>query len=53
MRGLPSPPLIEALLGVIDRAIQLTGADFGNIQMLDDEGRLRIVAQRPFPARWL
>ncbi len=42
------------LLGeVLDTAIALTEADFGNIQMLDPAGHLRIVAQRGFPDWWI
>ena len=48
-----SPQLSAALTGIIDTAIELTRADFGTIQLLDAEGRLRIVAQRHFPAWWL
>jgi PAS domain S-box-containing protein len=48
-----SSRLVEVLTEVIDTAIELTGADFGNIQLLDDEGSLRMVAQRHFPDWWL
>jgi PAS domain S-box-containing protein len=48
-----SPRLAETLGEVIDAVIALAGADFGNIQLLDNEGRLRIVAQRNFPDWWL
>lgn len=48
-----SPKLAETLGEVIDAVIALAGADFGNIQLLDNEGRLRIVAQRNFPDWWL
>jgi len=53
MQAWVSPKLLEALGEVIDTAIALASADFGNIQLLDTEGRLRIVAQRNFPAWWL
>lgn len=38
---------------VIDAAITLAAADFGTVQLRDDTGRLRIVAQRNFPDWWL
>jgi PAS domain-containing protein len=48
-----TPHLVQSLSEVIDSALELTGADFGDIQLLDAKGRLRIVAQRHFPAWWL
>jgi two-component system CheB/CheR fusion protein len=46
---------LESVLGeIVDAAIALSGADFGNIQLLNPEtGDLRIVAYRGFPAWWL
>ena len=46
---------LERVLGeIVDAAIAISGADFGNIQLLDPESSaLRIVAQRGFPAWWL
>lgn len=39
---------------MVDAAIAITGADFGNIQLLDAvSGSLNIVAQRNFPDWWL
>ncbi|MFM8409303.1 MAG: PAS domain-containing protein [Alphaproteobacteria bacterium] len=38
---------------VLDAAITLAGADFGNIQLLDAEGRLKIAVQRGFPEWWI
>lgn len=48
-----TPNLAESLAGVIDVAIALAGADFGNIQLRDSAGKLRIVAQRNYPDCWL
>ena len=46
--------LSELLTDIVDAAIGITSADFGNIQMLDPKtGRLRIVAQRNLPDWWL
>ncbi|MEW6703604.1 MAG: response regulator [Pseudomonadota bacterium] len=43
-----------ALEEVVDTAIAITGADFGNVQLIDPAtGHLRIVAQRGFPQWWL
>ncbi len=46
---------LEALLEeILDAAIEVTRADFGNVQMLDGaSGALRIVAQRGFPQEFL
>jgi len=42
------------LLEVLDDAIAITHADFGNIQLVDAQtGDLRIVVQRGFPQWWL
>jgi PAS domain S-box-containing protein len=44
----------ECLERILDVAIALTGADKGNMQLLDEEsGTLRIAAQRGFGARFL
>ena len=46
--------LKSALTAVVDAAIAITGADFGNIQLLDPaSGDLKIAAQRGFPKWWL
>jgi PAS domain S-box-containing protein len=42
------------LLGIVDAAIAVTGADMGNIQLLDREsGALKIAAHRGFGAQFL
>lgn len=49
-----SDAVAGALTGVVDKAIALTDADFGNIQILDARSfGLTIVAQRGFPDWWL
>ena len=48
-----SPSLVEALTGIVDAAMELSAADFGNIQLLGDDGRLHVVAHRKFPDWWL
>lgn len=53
MRSWISPKQVEMLGEIIEAAIAMAGADFGNMQVLDSEGRLRIVAQRNFPEWWL
>lgn len=45
--------LPEVLGGIIETAMALTGADFGNIQRLGSDGRLIIVAHRGFPDWWV
>jgi PAS domain S-box-containing protein len=46
--------LTPVLTEIVDAAIAISGADFGNIQMLDpNSSELRIVAQRGFPQWWL
>lgn len=45
--------LAAVLSGIVDTAIALTEADFGNIQLLYPDGHLRIVAHRGFPDWWL
>ncbi|HLK50702.1 MAG TPA: PAS domain S-box protein [Bryobacteraceae bacterium] len=45
---------IPELLGeILDAGIEITAADMGNIQLLDDAGRLGIVAHRGFEAPFL
>ena len=42
------------LTEIVDAAIAITGADFGNIQLLDaPSSRLRIAAHRGFPKWWI
>src|SRR5262245_53564242 len=44
----------KILCEIVDVAIDLTGADFGNIQLIDPiSSALKIVAQRRFPQWWL
>ena len=43
----------ELLNEILDAVIAITGADMGNIQLVDDEGSLRIAAQRGFNAPFL
>jgi PAS domain S-box-containing protein len=44
----------QILLDIIDTAIAITEADFGNVQLLDPAtGDLKIVAYRGFPQDWL
>lgn len=46
--------LEPVLTEIVDAAIALSGADFGNIQLIDpSSGDLRIMAQRGFPGWWL
>ncbi len=46
--------LTPVLTEIVDAAIAISGADFGNIQLLDAQSsQLRIVAQRGFPQWWL
>jgi signal transduction histidine kinase/CheY-like chemotaxis protein len=46
---------LEQVLGeIVDAAIAISGADFGNVQILEPEsGDLRIAAHRGFPAWWV
>ena len=46
---------LEKILGeIVDVAIDLTGADFGTIQLIDPiSSALRIVAERGFPQWWI
>ncbi|HXW99280.1 MAG TPA: PAS domain S-box protein, partial [Methanomicrobiales archaeon] len=42
------------LTEIVDAAIAISGADFGNIQLLDPAtGTLRVMAHRGFPSWWL
>lgn len=46
--------LDSVLLEIVDTAIEIAGADFGNIQLVDAlSGDLYIAAQRGFPQWWL
>jgi PAS domain S-box-containing protein len=46
--------LQDILLDIVDTAIEIAGADFGNVQLIDPETQdLKIVAQRGFPDYWL
>lgn len=45
--------LKNLLAGVIETAIALADADFGSIQLLDADGRLKIVVQYGFPDWWI
>ena len=44
---------IEVLTKIVETAIAISDADFGNIQLLDDNSSLNIVAQSGFPKWWL
>jgi len=46
---------LEAVLGeIVDAAIAIAGADFGNVQLIDSaSGRLQIAAHRGFEKWWL
>src|SRR5664280_362769 len=44
----------QVLLKIVETAISITDADFGNIQVLDqDTSQLNIMAQKGFPKWWL
>jgi two-component system cell cycle sensor histidine kinase/response regulator CckA len=43
----------ELLEEILDAGIEITGADMGNIQLLDSDGALRIEAHRGFDGRFL
>ncbi|MCP5522968.1 MAG: PAS domain S-box protein [Verrucomicrobiales bacterium] len=46
--------LPTVLTEIVDAAIAISGADFGNLQLLDPvSGDLKIEAQRGFPSAWL
>ena len=54
MLSLHEADLAPILGEIVDVAISVSGADFGNIQLLDKESSvLRIVGQRGFPQWWL
>lgn len=54
MIHLLSPALQRILQEIVDSAMEIGGADFGNIQLLDlPTSDLIIVAQRGFPKFWL
>ena len=54
MRPGDDPGLITLLEQVLDSAIELQGADFGNVQLYEPEsGSLRIVAHRGVRAEFL
>jgi PAS domain S-box-containing protein len=54
MLSLHEADLAPILGEIVDVAISVSGADFGNIQLLDKEPSvLRIVGQRGFPQWWL
>lgn len=46
-------PLRDTLLGILDAAVLLAGSDFGNVQVVDADNRLRIAVQRAFPDWWV
>jgi len=46
-------PLPDALREVLETAVEFAGADFGNIQVLDPEGHLRILVHQGFPDEWV
>jgi PAS domain S-box-containing protein len=54
-RFLAEGSAIEPVLGeIVDAAMAIAGADFGNIQLLDSAtSKLEIVAQRGFPDWWV
>lgn len=44
----------HVLMEIVDSAVDITGADFGNIQLLDPEShQLKIMAHQGFPKWWL
>jgi PAS domain S-box-containing protein len=53
--ALPCLPDLKPMLGeIVDAAIDISGSDFGDIQLLDPESSaLRIVAHRGFPQGWV
>jgi len=52
-RLIQSGGIPELLSEILDTGLKITAADMGSVQLLDDAGRLRIVAQRGFGARFL
>ncbi len=51
--SIPSAPDHEVMQGLLEEAIEITEADMGNVQIVDDSGSLRIAAQRGFEAPFL
>lgn len=49
----PREELAEVLGEIVDAAIEMAGADFGNIQIIDASGTLKIAVQRNFPDWWV
>ncbi len=45
--------MLIRLSDILESAIALSGADFGNIQLLGSDGCLKIVAERGFSNNWL
>jgi len=45
--------LPKLLNGVLDAAVTFSGADFGNIQLFDSNGHLKVVAHRGLPDWWI
>jgi len=52
-RLIQSGGIPELLAEILDAGIEITAADMGNIQLLDDAGRLGIVAHRGFDSPFL
>jgi PAS domain S-box-containing protein len=52
-RLIQSGGIPELLSEILDTGLKITAADMGNVQLLDEAGRLRIVAQRGFNTRYL
>lgn len=50
---LDSGRIEDILAEIVDAAVAVSGADFGNIQLLDAGGRLVIAAQRGLPEWWV
>lgn len=46
-------PLTEALRELLEIAIEFSGADFGNIQLTDPGGNLKIFVHQGFPEWWI
>lgn len=54
MMPLARATMEEVLVGIVDAAITITHADFGNIQLVDPKSSdLRIATQRGFPQWWI
>ncbi len=45
--------MLNRLHEILETAIALSGADFGNIQLLGRDGVLKIIAERGFSDKWL